>query len=361
MNWRNLLSPAKVVRALQIEGQAGWMVARHGRPDRILHFLGGFGDELLLTCVARELTERHPGIAIWQISHAADLLRGNPDYALVLDGRYWALRHSNLLERWRIRLSYAEEKMPGRAEKPPAEHILAALCRSAGLTGTVRLRPWYHQAEAEAAAGRLAKRQISIQSVGDRTHENWLRNKTWFHERFQEVVQRLANLERDVTVIQVGSSGDAPLSGVLDLRGKTSLRETAAILSQSETFIGTAGLLSHLARAAECRSVIIYGGREHAWQTGYSCNENLEGHPLCAPCWLWNDCDFDRICMRQITADHVVWAVERVLARHGEPLAEDRATIEPGVPATPASPGFSVDSRPAHDQEPVSPQDVAGL
>jgi len=359
MNWKNLLSPARVVQALQIEGQAAWMLARHGRPDKILHFLGGFGDELLLTCVARELTERHPGIAIWQISAGAELLRGNPDYALVLDTKYWALRHSNLLERWRIRLSYAEPIGSRGTWKQPDEHILSVLCRRAGLAGTVRLRPWYHQTEAEAAAGRLAKRQVAIQSVGERTYGTWMRNKTWFHERFQEVVQRLGELEPDVTVIQLGLDADPPLWGVLDLRGKASLRETAAILSQSEAFIGTAGFLSHLARAVECRSVIIYGGREHAWQTGYCCNENLESHPPCAPCWLWNDCDFDRVCMRQIKADDVVSSVGRVLARHGEALEEDQVRIDPRAPAARTPPSSVMGNREAHDRKPKNPQSLA--
>jgi hypothetical protein len=107
--------------------------------------------------------------------------------------------------------------------------------------------------------------------------------------------------------------------------------------------------------------VIIYGGREHAWQTGYSCNENLESRPPCAPCWLWNDCDFDRVCMRQITADHVVSAVERVLARHGEPLNEDRAIIEPGAQAAATAPESRPNSVAAHDSEPGVPQSEAAI
>jgi len=120
-----------------------------------------------------------------------------------------------------------------------------------------------------------------------------------------------------------------PLAGARDLRGNTTLREAAAILNRSLCFIGTSGLLVHLARAVECRSVVIYGGREHAWQSGYTCNENLESHLPCAPCWLWQDCDRDRECMKQITSDQVVAAVDRALARGGEPLAVDTAELAP--------------------------------
>ena len=55
-----------------------------------------------------------------------------------------------------------------------------------------------------------------------------------------------------------------PLKGALDLRGKTGLREAAAILSNSLVFIGQVGFLMHLARAVDCRSVIVYGGQRNS-------------------------------------------------------------------------------------------------
>jgi len=338
MRWKNILSWSKTRKAMSIEWSALRMVWRHGRPTTVLHFLGGLGDELLLTCVARELKRRNAKHRIWQISAAESLLRGNPDYTLALGSEHWSLRHSNVLERWRVRLSYAEQVLPGVYDVPPREHILAILCRKAGIRGCVKLRPWFHQTRIESAAGRIAQRQISIQSVGRGTHETWMLNKTWFHERFQEVVDVMKKECPGLLVIQLGSGGDFPLDGVMDLRGKTSLRETAAILGCSACFVGTSGLLVHLARAVDCRSVVIYGGREHSWQSGYCCNENLDSQLSCAPCWLWNDCDYERDCMRRISAAQVVAAVERLLARAGGALEleVDEAMIdEDGVHAEP--------------------------
>jgi len=325
LNWRKLADPAAVRMAWQIETGAARWILRRGKPDVILHFLGGLGDELLLTCVAHELRKRTPSLRIWQISHAAELLEGNPNYTLVLDQSHWSLRHSNLLKRWRLPLRYTEMPIEGRAETPPREHILAVLCRKAGITGTIELRPWHRP----TGDGRLAPRQIAIQSVGEETHETWMANKSWYHDRFQAVVDAIRQRWPDTLVVQLGVAGDPPLAGARDLRGNTTLRETAAILNRSLCFIGTSGLLVHLARAVECRSVVIYGGREHAWQSGYTCNENLESRLPCAPCWLWHDCDRDRECMKQITSDQVVAAVDRALARGGEPLAVDTAELAP--------------------------------
>lgn len=83
----------------------------------------------------------------------------------------------------------------------------------------------------------------------------------------------------------------------------------------------------HLARAVECPAVIVYGGREAPWQSGYICNMNLFNAVPCAPCWRHNACDFDRRCMREITVSEVVSAVRQSLDRPRHPLAIETAEL----------------------------------
>jgi hypothetical protein len=335
IQWRNLLSPSKVRQALGIELASTKLLVRHGTPNVILRFYGGLGDELCLTCLAHEIKKRSPASRIWQISGVADLLRGNPDYTLCLGPEYLPLWHSNLLKRWRVWPQYQidYETVPRFRSILPSENYLKVMCRQIGLQGRVQLRPWCHLSEAERHSGRLATRQITIHSVGKQTYKLWMLNKSWFHERFQQVVDGVRRRWPDITVIQLGIRGDPPLENVLDLRGQTSLRRTAAILDQSECFIGGTGFLSHLARAVDCRSVIIFGGRELASQAGYVCNENLQSLLPCAPCGLWNDCDYDRQCMRMIESCHVLEAVDRVLAKRGIPLEVDETDVMPNTPS----------------------------
>jgi ADP-heptose:LPS heptosyltransferase len=134
-------------------------------------------------------------------------------------------------------------------------------------------------------------------------------------------------MDGNIEILQIGSPNDSLLEGVKDLRGKTSIRKTAAILSQSKCFVGTVGFLMHLARSVECRSVIIYGGREHSWQSGYKCNENLNSFVDCAPCWKWNDCNHNRKCMDSITPEEVLKAIREVLAKNGTVLELERTVI----------------------------------
>jgi ADP-heptose:LPS heptosyltransferase len=189
----------------------------------------------------------------------------------------------------------------------------------------VSLRPYLSLSGRERAAGRLTSRQIVVHSSG-MSGEAAMRNKEWFADRFQGVVDAL----RDTfNFVQLGAASDPPLDGCIDLRGRTTLRESAAIVSQSVLFLGQVGFPMHLARAVDRPAVIVYGGREMPWQSGYPCNTNLSTPLPCAPCWRWNACDnpIERECMRRIGVDEVVAAVRARAARADEPLEVDVAVI----------------------------------
>jgi ADP-heptose:LPS heptosyltransferase len=112
-----------------------------------------------------------------------------------------------------------------------------------------------------------------------------------------------------------------------DLRGKASLRQLAALLAHCRMLVGLVGMPMHMARAVDCPSVIVYGGRERPEQTGYICNENLYSPVPCAPCWLDTRCDFGRVCMDAIPAAAVITAAERMLARPRDGLAVESYEI----------------------------------
>lgn len=318
----------KLGLAVTIEAHAARIILRHGLPDAMLQFGGGIGDELLLTTVAHELKRRDPSLKIWQVSHSAELLRYNHDYSetFTWDDRY--LRYAFLLQGRRRILAYAVERIPRKAEVPPSEHILAVLCRNAGISGPVALRPYLSLTDEEINNGILGDFQITVQCLGPESFRTVMLNKLWSMEKLQHVVDGLHGVYgRGVRIIQIGGAADPMLRGVTDLRGKTTLRESAALIHRSRFFIGTVGLGMHLARAVDCRSVIIYGGREHSWQSGYNCNENLDSMVECAPCWKWNDCDFERKCMTMISVEQVMMAVDRVVRRRDTPIEIDTAIL----------------------------------
>ena len=295
-----------------------------GSPETIIFFGHGIGDDLLCTAVGHELKKR--GIRkIVIFSRYKELFSGNPDFHNV-----WNIGDKSVARRKYSGLPciipfYGGYDAASDRDLMGDTHIIEVMCRAAGIRGEIELRPYIHLTASEKAHGRLFRKQAVIQSCGLRTAAGVMKNKEWYPERFQQVVD---DLQGEINFVQLGNVEDPPLQGVIDLRGKTTLRESAAILANSMFFAGQVGFLMHLARAVDCRSAIVYGGREDPRVTGYRCNMNLTGSMPCAPCWQRNRCDYDKECMRQITADAVTDACRSLMRNACYPLDRECTVIE---------------------------------
>lgn len=302
-----------------------WMARNlilHPHPRYLLQYEGGIGDSLLCSAVFRELRSRG-GRGLWMATRHGELFRHNPDVDRVLEPAGRVDQYVRLMGGQLVDPQYARYDAQSDRHLYQEGHQIAVMCGAAGITGQVALRPYLHLSAAERAAGRLAEGQIVIHSSGAAARYA-IRNKEWFPDRFASVS---AALSRRFPVLQVGSASDPLLPGVQDLRGKTTLRETAAILSQARVFVGLEGFLMHLARAVECRSVIIYGGHANPSQLGYSANYNLFTALPCAPCGQRSACVRDHECMRAISPEAVLAGVERQLEHCGTELAVDRVDL----------------------------------
>lgn len=292
---------------------------KYGEPEIILYFGIAPGDDLLCTTVLRELRKRGQA-KLWMLSNYPELFQGMNDATAVLPIR---CPLSEALELKRRKLRYCSHDTEADRSDPPKHHIIAELCKEAGITGEVALRPYLKLTPREESVGTFAKGKIVIQSssLGCLVP---MKNKQWDPDRFQVVVDELHN---EFDFIQIGSERDPLLHRTADFRGQTSIREAAAILKHARLYIGSVGFLMHLARASDCPSVIIYGGREAPWQSGYIANANLYSALPCSPCWRYNECDYDRRCMSDIKAEDVVKTVHSHLNRPHEPLAVETTTI----------------------------------
>lgn len=262
------------------------------------------------------------GTRPWYLTRHRDLFAGNPDVALTLDYSPALAGALSALGVPRHRLKYHDYDPVDDRSLAPQDHIINLMCRSAGLPPvTEQPQPRVFLSPDETAPYKSRPPYIAVQS-SVLSARMPIRNKEWYPERMQAVVDRLRSR---IGVIQLGSTDDPALSGVTDLRGRTSIRDAAAVLSAASAFVGMTGFLMHLARAVETPAVVVYGGREHPSQSGYAVNENLFTVMGCSPCWLWNRCPYDRECLDRISADDVVTAVDRVLARilHHDDLGHD--------------------------------------
>lgn len=292
--------------------------AHLGIPGTLLHFGTALGDDLLCTAVFRELAKRGKK-NLWIMSQHPEIFERNPDVAKVIPiDEYYAYGLELLGSRYKF-LQYGRVEVATDRTLPPERHLIAEMCGCAGIEGEISLRPYFHvDARAQAEALR-DQDMVAIQSSGLGARFP-TQNKEWYPERFQAVVEELAS---QCKFVQIGSISDPPLAGTCDLRGKTSIHQAAALLANCRLFVGGEGFLMHLARAVECPSVIVFGGRVTPWQCGYSCNTNLYSAVPCAPCWLWQPCDHERRCMQEISVAAVAAAVRDGLAKPREPLTID--------------------------------------
>ncbi len=322
------LAPFPVVRFGSAVGKAWaecWdclrLGAQYGVPGHLIWFGLAPGDDLLCTAVLRELHKRG-GEKVWMMTQNPEIFRGNADVARVVPvddiypqiARKWVRRYDLL--------TYYRHDEAGKII-PPKDHVITALCARADITGEIDLRPYMHLTDREKEAGKWAQGRIAIQSSGlDAAFPSL--NKQWYPERFQAVVDKLKGA---FEFVQLGSKSDPLLEGARDMRGKTSMRESGAILASCRLYIGGEGFLMHMARAVDCPSVIVYGGRVAPRQIGYACNTNLYTELPCSPCWERDKCDFNRTCMDQIEAHHVVAAAMGMLNRPRGPLSVEKATL----------------------------------
>jgi ADP-heptose:LPS heptosyltransferase len=294
------------------------------RFEPVYCFRGGIGDELLLSVVARELKRRdRPPLTI--LSRHPSLFRRNPNLGQVIPyGRIRYLRHRFFSHRL-FELAYTRYVAEKDADHIPPTHISALLCAFVGLEGKIETHPELFLTEDESHREITDTPRICIHTSG-RSSKFPIPNKEWYFERFQTVVDALRS---EALFVQLGSPADPLLVGVQDLRGRTTIRESAAILAGSRLFVGLQGFLMHLSRAVSCPAVVVYGGRERPDQSGYSCFTNLVSNSPCAPCWQWSRCDYNRQCMRDIEPEAVIEAIRQSLAVPRSSLRSDTIDIDP--------------------------------
>lgn len=166
--------------------------------------------------------------------------------------------------------------------------------------------------------------------------------KWWEANRYQAVINAFAGR---ILFVQVGHETDhhPRLSGVLDLRGKTTLRDLIVLIHHAQGVLCPVTAAMHLAAAVPCRPtapsnracVVVAGGREPPHWESYPAHQFIHTVgtlPCCETggCWkarvkpLGDGCGFDSPdylclnvtnaalpqCMDVITADHVMSRIE---------------------------------------------------
>ncbi len=145
--------------------------------------------------------------------------------------------------------------------------------------------------------------------------------KQWLTDRFAAVADRLSS-ESNARILLFGSAGDCdsiqdvqrfssfPL---VDLSGKTSLREAIILISSCGLFISNDSGLMHVAGALGVPTVAIFGSTNPVTTSPYGEKTILvKGRADCSPC-LKKVCPTDFRCMKSISVDDVYNAAKTLI------------------------------------------------
>jgi hypothetical protein len=289
-------------------------------PSHAFHYGGGLGDHLLCTILFHELAKR--GVEnCWMLSHYPELFKNNPYNLKIVPDDWKTLKFLEKISRSSTLLYYGTWIGDTDRIIPPKQHMVVEILQKANIGGKVSIRPYWYQ-KTDHSVIDLHGEYICVQSTNNYSSTE-VKNKKWEETRMQEVVDELS---KRYCIVQIGMPEESKLENAIDKRAST-ISQSASLLANCNFFLGQEGFPMHLARAVETRSVIIYGGRLKAWQSGYPCNENIETNPDCSPCWQNNHCDYERMCLEEISVKDVLEAIDRIEKRLPEKLETEVISI----------------------------------
>ena len=134
-------------------------------------------------------------------------------------------------------------------------------------------------------------------------------NKEWGFSKYQSVITKL----EDLNWVQVGMESDEKLSGVIDLTGKTTLRELFLVLRNSKLVLSNEGLINHVSSSFGIKSIVVFSGFHPVDIAKYKNTIPITATKLieCAPCWLKDKCpQKEKVCTESISIEQVINVVK---------------------------------------------------
>jgi hypothetical protein len=275
----------------------------------------GLGDAVFLNTIAYHYWKAS-GKKVILAGNYPEIFRGNPG-AIVLPTTSQKIAHQfgRLLSALGIvdRMVYMGYQAEGKGAsmRRMEKHILVTLGEKVGLSN-VPIKPLIFLDQREIERAKVLNGQgrwVALHSTGV---TEMTANKNWYPERFAELTAKVRSL--GYQVVQIGRTDDPQIDSDLDLRGKISPREAAAVLASCKALVCQEGYLMHAATAVGTRAVVIYGGFIAPWESGYEENINFFTQLPCSPCWLREPCPYDKECMKRITVEEVYSALKELKA-----------------------------------------------
>lgn len=139
--------------------------------------------------------------------------------------------------------------------------------------------------------------------------------KTKMYDNFEQVAQHIKT-----PIVQLGGKDDELLVGAFDLRGKTSLNQTAYLIHKASLFIGGDSICAHMAASFATPSIVLWGGTlPTTCSTNWNQDKVIHFTPVsymgCATACHSNECIRATKCINTITPSSILYHVSNVLGK----------------------------------------------
>jgi ADP-heptose:LPS heptosyltransferase len=289
---------------------AAWITwLTHPRAITLRRRSRALGDNLLLSCLAREIKQHAPSRYVIVETCWPELFDQNP--------------HVDAVSTTRVSLW----PVTGRYVIGPdtQDHLMDQMMRRLPFP----VRAWerqvdlyYREDAVNATRQGIPASYLIVNPAGKQTHA--ANRKEWGWQSFCELRQRLAG----TPFVQIGDAETPLLPETIDRRGRPIL-ESAHLIKHAEVGIFLEGGMMHEANAVRTPSVIIYGGAIRPDVSGYAMHRNLHATPSCSPCFqsegAMTGCSTME-CMRMISVEEVAAAVGDLRRRRVGPGSHPEAT-----------------------------------
>jgi heptosyltransferase-2 len=179
------------------------------------------------------------------------------------------------------------------------------------------------QEEQEAAAALLTKQGVLLGKhllIGINPGAAFGSAKCWLPERFKEVTHQLLE-NPNVVVVYFGDPAGTSLVNdicaampgrVINLAGKTSLRELLALIQKCSLFLTNDSGPMHIAAALGVPLLALFGSTSDTTTGPYQGGKVLHKHVECSPCYK-RVCPIDFRCMKKIGVEEVYSELQKII------------------------------------------------
>lgn len=246
-NWKYSFKSALAINVQRIISKASLWYFKHISHRKVTFVRRyGIGDVIMSTYALNQFRNEHPDTEIILVT----------DYEEVFDKTFHTTNHLSWTQFPVIWLLYEHYDFGvWRKTDRPIPRIISEFVGSKCQDNQFQLSIHLNEKRYSDFLERMVtnKKYIVIQPYAS----GWNSSKNWSTQNWQQLISRIKNL--GYQIYHLGLEKDPQLSGVVDLRGRTSLEESFLLIKYSSFFLGVNSFGEQAAGAFNIPSIILYG------------------------------------------------------------------------------------------------------